>query len=82
MNSIVLHLLLLGCLLAMVCATPGKVVINGKCIDCNRPEDDDSVIIPGDRKVAGAATQALASGAVGFGLLYYLISVFLHKYNI
>ncbi|TDG38141.1 hypothetical protein AWZ03_015437, partial [Drosophila navojoa] len=31
MKSIALQLLLLGCLLAAVCATPGKVIINGKC---------------------------------------------------
>ncbi|XP_023175109.2 uncharacterized protein LOC111602336 [Drosophila hydei] len=78
MKSIALQLLLLGCLLAAVCATPGKVIINGKCVDCNRPEDDDSVIIPGDVKVSAAVSQALTSGAIGFGLLYYFISKFFH----
>ncbi|EDW08745.1 bomanin-836 [Drosophila mojavensis] len=74
MKSIALQLLLLGCLLAAVCATPGKVIINGKCIDCNRPEGDDSIVVP----ISASSRQALTSGAVGFGLLYYIISKFVH----
>ncbi|KAM8712811.1 hypothetical protein ACLKA7_013183 [Drosophila subpalustris] len=93
MKSIALRLGVLGCLLAVVCADPGKVVINGECKDCygpdGRPLTPDGYPVgngpmdhvPVDHqhpfnqqtKKSGAATQTLASGAVTFGLFYYLI---------
>ncbi|EDW01850.1 bomanin-836 [Drosophila grimshawi] len=79
MKTTALILLLLGCLLAVVCATPGSVVINGQCIDCNRPDGDDSVIIPGDIKKSAAATQSLTAGSVLFGLLYFTTSYVLRN---
>ncbi|XP_017146062.1 uncharacterized protein LOC108158332 [Drosophila miranda] len=65
--------LLLCCLLAVVNATPGKVYINGKCIDCNRPDGDESIVIPVEPR-SGAMSYALTSGAMVFGVLYHLCS--------
>lgn len=54
-------------------ATPGKVYINGKCIDCNKPDNDDSIVIPMEH--AGSASYALTSGAMVFGMIYYVLSL-------
>ncbi|EDV36044.1 uncharacterized protein Dana_GF12157 [Drosophila ananassae] len=66
-------LLVLFCLLAVANATPGKVYINGKCIDCNKPDNDDSIVIPMER--AGSASYTLTSGAMVFGIIYYVLSL-------
>ncbi|XP_034651876.1 uncharacterized protein LOC117890892 [Drosophila subobscura] len=71
--GLALSVLLLCCLLAVVNATPGKVYINGKCIDCNRPDGDDSIVIPEEPR-SGATSYALTSGAILFGALYHLLS--------
>ncbi|XP_037714589.1 bomanin-836 [Drosophila subpulchrella] len=67
-------LMLLFCLLAAVNATPGKVYINGQCIDCNKPDNDDGIIMPPDHKTAGSMSYTLTSGAVFFGIMYHLFS--------
>ncbi|XP_068139995.1 bomanin Tailed 2 [Drosophila tropicalis] len=75
MNSkeITLTLLLLLSVLTVSFAEPGKVYINGQCIDCNRPDNDDSIVIP--PKVSGSMScSSLTQGAVAFGLLYYIVS--------
>ncbi|KAH8401569.1 hypothetical protein KR009_006522 [Drosophila setifemur] len=75
MNSfqIVSALLLVFCLLAAVNATPGKVYINGKCIDCNKPDDDENIIMPPHPR-SSSISYTLTSGAMAFGILYNLLS--------
>ncbi|KAH8272913.1 hypothetical protein KR018_009903, partial [Drosophila ironensis] len=51
-------------------ATPGKVYINGKCIDCNKPDDDDSVVVP-----SSSTTFSLTSGAMAFAIIYQLLGL-------
>ncbi|ALC42398.1 CG16836 [Drosophila busckii] len=58
----------------MPAANPGQVYINGKCIDCNRPDGDDNIIIPMEPKSAASSSQYLTAGAVAFALLYYCSS--------
>ncbi|XP_016958837.1 bomanin-836 [Drosophila biarmipes] len=65
-------LMLLFCLLAAVNATPGKVYINGKCIDCNKPDNDDGIIMPPDHNAAGSISYTLTSGAVFLGIIFHL----------
>ncbi|XP_017077573.1 bomanin-836 [Drosophila eugracilis] len=65
-------LMLLFCLLAAVNATPGKVYINGKCIDCNKPDDDKNIIIPSE--MSGSMSYTLTTGAMVFGILYHIFS--------
>ncbi|KAH8237260.1 hypothetical protein KR038_008540 [Drosophila bunnanda] len=67
--------MLLFCLLAVVNATPGKVYINGECIDCNKPDDDKNIIM-GPGKVSGSMSYKLTSGAMAFGVLYHMLSLF------
>ncbi|XP_017116424.1 bomanin-836 [Drosophila elegans] len=68
-------LMLIFCLLVAVNATPGKVYINGKCIDCNKPDNDDGIIMPPDHGTAGSISYTLTSGAIAFGILYHLFSL-------
>ncbi|XP_017044712.1 bomanin-836 [Drosophila ficusphila] len=74
MNSIQIAgaLMLLCCLLVAVNATPGKVYINGKCIDCNKPENDDDIVMPMAGQ-SGSMSYSLTSGAIIFGIIYQLI---------
>jgi len=58
----------------LIAATPGKVYINGQCIDCNKPDNDDGIIMPTDHKTAGSMSYTLTSGAVFFGIIYHLFS--------
>ncbi|KAH8309508.1 bomanin Tailed 2 [Drosophila kikkawai] len=66
--------ILLLCLLSAVNATPGKVYINGECIDCNKPDDDKNIIM-GPGKKSGSMSYTLTSGAMAFGILYHLFSL-------
>ncbi|XP_016970634.1 bomanin-836 [Drosophila rhopaloa] len=68
-------LMLFFCLLVAVNATPGKVYINGKCIDCNKPDNDDNIIMPPDHMTGGSMSYSLASGAMTFGILYHLFNM-------
>ncbi|KAH8348960.1 hypothetical protein KR084_012885 [Drosophila pseudotakahashii] len=65
---------LLFCLLAAVNATPGKVYINGQCVDCNKPDNDDGIVMLPGHKTAGSMSYTLTSGAVFFGIIYHLFS--------
>ncbi|XP_043645232.1 bomanin-836 [Drosophila teissieri] len=67
-------LMLLFCLLLAVNATPGKVYINGKCIDCNRPDDDAGIITPPDHNSASSMSYTLTSGAIFFGIMYNIFT--------
>ncbi|XP_030374616.1 uncharacterized protein LOC115624156 [Scaptodrosophila lebanonensis] len=73
MKSAAWSLLLILGLLSAVYATPGKVIINGQCVDCNKPEKDDNVI------VAGSSSYSLTSGAAAFGVACFILNVFLQR---
>ncbi|XP_034478660.1 uncharacterized protein LOC117784916 [Drosophila innubila] len=79
MKSIALSLLVIGCLLAVVFAVPGKVIINGECTDCIGPDGRPIGQTPPVEPASAAVTQTLTSGAVIFGLLYYSMGFLLRN---